>query len=515
MGERALSLGRIALIAGCLGALPAQGPVYRERWGFLFLEQRRQEIRRELEGRDAALRQRVAELLAAPALGLPFQAEAKALAALRGVPADPAFVLRCALGVFPLPEVVDPEAKNELCRALNASVFLPVTVADPGSMVFDLAVRDTAGAERWRGTLTQDTTVPDLRMARPSAQVPAGDFADGNYELQVVARIDGAGPRGSDPALRVRFQVLRGYQARAEAAMAAAKQREPELPPLQQALLQGLRTEVERAYYGEAYDGTATGVQDLERLERGLANLAVDRHVLTGCEGLVATMVPGDAGPLRAVLRLSPERRPAALRPAVTAPRPLVVFAGGSPAYDLDGMRPAAPRTRSPRWLAQTMAEFGAQLGIDVAWLESTGHGRNHARELAAALASLRELLDARAAPLLLVAEREAAAVVGLHSELFAAELAGLVLVGGGGMPLPALERYAQVPIRLGRLVGSRGDEAQVRLVEHAARLRSAGQPGPDLQWLTELAAPWPFAMETLAAPIAAFVDEVCAKRAR
>jgi hypothetical protein len=511
MGERTLSGGRSALIAACLGVLPAQGPVYRERWGFQFLEQRRAAIRREWVARDATVQRQVAELLAAPSRGLPFQAEATALARLRGVPADPAFVLRHALGVFPLPEVVDPEASNEQCRSLNASVFLPVTVAAPGALEFELLVSDAAGAVRWRTTLTEDTAVPDLRLARPAAQVPGTELADGSYELTVVARIDTAAPRPTDPELRVRFHVLRGYQARSEAAVARAKAREETLRGWPQAVLQGLRSEVERAYFGEAFDVASTAVQDLERLERALGNLADGRHVLAGIDGLVPTMLPGVSGPLRVVLRTSSSRHPA----AAPTPRPLLVFAGGGPAYDLEGMRPAAPATRSPRWPAVNLAEFGVDLEVDMAWIESSGHGRNHGQELAGAVAALRELWGNPTAPWLLVAEREAATVVGLQIERFRPGLVGLVLVGGAGLPMPALAQLEGVPVRFGRIVGNRADDAQLRLVQHVQSLREPGAKPPDLQWLAETAVPWPFALEALAGPLEAFVGSVLARASR
>ncbi|MBL8725486.1 MAG: hypothetical protein JNK49_15700 [Planctomycetes bacterium] len=504
MGERTLSSGRVALIASALGVLPAQGPVYRERWGHLFLEQRRAELGRELAGRDAEVRQQIAELLAVPTRGLPFLPEARALAQLRGVAADPAFVLRQALGVFPLPEVVDPEAANEQCRNLNASVFLPVTVPDAGVLEFELLLRDAAGAVVWRTVLAKDTAVSDLRLARPAAQVPGQELANGSYELQVVARVDGREPRATDPALRVRCHVLRGYQARAEAAMAAAKAMAAAASELPQALLQGLRAEVERAYHGEAFDVASTAVLDLERLERAVANLREDRHVLAGIEGLVPTMVPGAAGPMRVVLRLSAERHPAA---APTA-RPLVVFAGGSPAFDLDGVRPAAPLTRSPRWPAAALADFGATLDADVAFVESTGHGRNHGQELAAVIAALRRLWGGPDAPLCLVAEREAATVVGLQAERFVPGLRGLVLVGGAGLALPALERLAGVPVRFARVVGNPADAAQQRLLDHLQRNPEAAGRA-DVQWLTAAPVPWTCALESLRGPLEAFAAAV------
>ena len=78
-------------------AANAQGPVYRERWGFLHLENRRAEVFDELRGRSAEDVAKVSALLADTTNGIPFIPVAKALAFLRGVPADDAFVMRAAL----------------------------------------------------------------------------------------------------------------------------------------------------------------------------------------------------------------------------------------------------------------------------------------------------------------------------------------------------------------------------------------------------------------------------------
>ena len=94
---------RNSVLGSCLGLVIAmsmvplsaiaQGPVYRERWGYLHLENRRAEVFHELRGRSEEDVAKVAEILVAPDFGKPFMPVAKALAFLRGVEADDALSL--------------------------------------------------------------------------------------------------------------------------------------------------------------------------------------------------------------------------------------------------------------------------------------------------------------------------------------------------------------------------------------------------------------------------------------
>ncbi|MFY9344631.1 MAG: hypothetical protein WAT39_19215, partial [Planctomycetota bacterium] len=232
MGEGQL-LAAAALIPAVVAfaaGLPAQGVAYRERWGFLHLEERWAELRAQLAGRDGPTTQRVAELLAAPDGGVPFVPVAKALASLRGVAADDAFVLRTTLGMYVLPEVCDPDGANEVCRTTNLSAFLPFTVPAPGEITCEVVVTDAAGKVVCRETLSKDTGVPELRMGRAVATVPGGELPDGCYTATLSARIGGAGPAAADPVRVWTFHVLRGYQARAERALQAARERADALP---------------------------------------------------------------------------------------------------------------------------------------------------------------------------------------------------------------------------------------------------------------------------------------------
>ncbi|MCA8952697.1 MAG: hypothetical protein KDE27_24515 [Planctomycetes bacterium] len=511
MGERELLAARATLIAllptlaafGLGRPTSAQGPVYRERWGYMQLERLRDTVARELAGRDGATRAQIAETLAEPVSGLPFGPVARALARLRGVEADDAFLLRATLGVFLLPEVVDPDASNEVCRRLNASLFLPYTVPEPGVIEFVATVRDAGGATVFETTVTKATAVGDLRRARPVVQVTAAELPDGAYELAVAARIDGRDPGPKDPLLRLGFHVLRGYQARAEAAMTAARELGGELEPRARGLLLGIGAEVSRAYQGEAFCGESDAVRDLERFERALANVRDDREVLDGLHGDVPIQLAVGDDLLAGVLRLDPDRRAAG---DGQPPRPLVVFAAGLPAYDNGTSRPSSPRTGEPRQLAVALRDFGRGADYDVAFLESPGAGRRYGAALAAALPELRAIFGTGSSPVVLVCEREAGSVAGLAIGEIRDRIDGIVFVGAGAMTGDRIDGLGDLPVRAVLLAGYPPSLGLERVLDYVAGRRAAGGTDADFALLTEARPAWPFGLREIAGQLDAFV---------
>ncbi len=504
---RSLILALVAITASLVSPLCGQGPVYRERWGYLHVEHRRSELLHELHGRDAATVARVAELLAEPDLGVPFAPVARAMALLRGVPADDAFLLRSMLCTYVLPEVADPDGQNEVCRRTNVSLFLPFATTLPEQLAFDLEVRDAADARVWSARLGESPTMEQLRMAQLVAPVPAGELADGRYRLVLRTRVGDAEPGPKDPVLQWPFHVLRGFQARCEAALAQANDRAPALAAAPRALLVGIAAPVQRAYFGEAFDVESDAVEDLLRLERALANVAADQHPLTGMTGDVLVNLPTrDSAGLAAVLRL-----PAGFEPGKVRDRPLVVFAAATPAYDVTLRRPTSPGARGPRWTAHELAGFGRAMGCDVACLASPGELRDYTSELRTALPALRQLLGTGSAPLLLVAEGEAAAIVGLHAAQLASQVQGLVLVGAGAMPGPVIDGLGALPVRLQPVPGAPGSDGLQRCLDYVASRVEAGGWQGDVARLCDRAVPWSLALPLLAPEVEAFAAKVFA----
>lgn len=432
MGHRHLSAGREGLILLLLAsALPSQGPLYRERWGFLHLQRLRLTVLHELQGRDAATRQQVADLLAAPDRGIPFRGPTAALALLRGVTADDAFSFRSMVSAYVLPEVVDPKADNANCRELNLSVFLPYLAAAPGEVAFDVEVRGPGGEVVFQTAITESTAPADLRTAQARAVVPAGELADGRHEVSVRTRLAGEAPRAQDYVLRHHFAVLRGYQKRAEAAMQSARLAVDQQAELPAALLRGLAGEVVRAYAGEAFAVDSTAVADLQRLEAALQNVAAGKPPLAGMHGRVTAALPaGSQRPLAVTFEL----------PQDATPKPLLLLAPAGPAYDPRAQRPGEPATTSPRWAAALADGLDGGGRYHVVCLESTGTGIDYGQALLRAIELLPQLLPVMPGRVVLVAEREAAVAASFKLPELQRQLRGLALVSGGGLSRQALE---------------------------------------------------------------------------
>ncbi|MBL9078913.1 MAG: hypothetical protein JNL08_15510 [Planctomycetes bacterium] len=483
-------------------AAAAQGPVYRERWGYLHLEQRRAELLHALRGADEDTLRRAADVLAGPDDGVPFVPVARALAAQRGVTADATFQLRSLLSAYVLPEIADPDGSNEACRRINVTLFAPFAMPLPGALVFDFELIAADGSRVWSAQLDLAPTLEDLRMARLVAPIPTAELPDGTYFVRVVTRVDGAAPGPHDPTLQWRCHVLRGYQSRSEAAFAALPGALERCSVADRPLLAGIAHEVRRAYSGDAFDGDSDAVGDLQRLERALQNVADERPVLAGITGFVPVWL--DAGEPRgfaAVVRL-----PADFAPGQRRGRPLVVFAAATPAYDTSPRRPTAPGSRGPRWGARELGDFGAALGCDAAWLESPGELRDYPARLRAALAALRDLFGSGDAEVLLVCDGEAAAVAALHIGSLQAQLQGLVLVGSGALSGKAIDGLGALPVRLQPVPGRPGSEGLERSLAYAA-----GRD-VDVARLGTRPVPWPLALPLLQSDLEAFAARVLAR---
>ena len=464
-------------------AVDAQGPVYRERWGYLHLENRRAEVFDELRGRSSEDLAKVSALLADYTSGIPFIPVAKALAFLRGVPADDAFLMRAALGTFVLPEVVDPNASLESCRSANFSVFLPFSLKAPGAMTFELVVRNVDGEKVWSELVTENVALADIRMGQAHAGVPSEGLPDGTYEVQLRSFFDGAGPREHDPDLRWDFCILRGYQERAEAALASAIAARQDADPLAGALISGFAEQVSRAYTGEAFAVRSNAVRELEQLELCLENVAKKRSPLLGMSGSVVTALPGGDIVQPCVLRLPKDRRP----------HPSVLFVTGLPAYDVGSNRPMAPAMREASWLMRELGDFGVAEQWHLACFDSPGGGRPYAKVLLQVLKVLPQLLPTDGQKPLLVCDREAASIVGMQLLKFKPHISGVVFVGSGAMPVKVIAQLGKLPVRFVSLSGYPGSVAVDRTLQYLDLQRAAGEPVPDVSMLHDREEPWMF----------------------
>lgn len=501
MGQSQLLALGAALILGA--ALPAQGPLYRERWADLHLELLRECVLRESQGRDAAMLAKVAELLSAPDQGVPFRPAAQALALLRGVECDDAFLLRAMISAFVLPEVLDPtlpaEDAAQDCRSLNLSLSLPYSMPLPGKVTFDVDVMAETGERVFAGKVESDTSLDDLRMARAVFHAPGESLPDGTYQVRVATCIDGNPPRPQDYRLAHRFFVLRGYKARADAARTKAQQYAGKIGETADAVLQGFLLEVNRAYAGAAFDGSSDAVADLLRLEHGLANQADDKAPWIGLHGDIPLSLPTEGTtPMGAVVRF-PEGKEL---------RPLVVFMGASPAYDLTGRRPAEPAYRTARWVARRLGDFGLGAQCNVAWLQSPASTIQFPTALPKALLALRQMLptDGR---VVLVLEYEAASLASFAAEMLSQNAVAVVLVGAGAFTAKSLQQLGPMRV-LGVPMSTPGNEQVVQ-----RNVDLAGGKLGKVEWegRYEAAAmaprPWPFGAMAARAEIVRFVRDV------
>ena len=494
------------LLGSLVAAVASQGPLYRERWADLHLELLREKVQNEFQGHDRPTRQKVAELLAAPASVVPVRAAALALAELRGVECDDAFLFRACTSCFLLPEIADPVGSKQICRDLHVSLFMPINLPIPGQVAFELEAFDESGAPRRRGRVEQDLAIEDLRMARPTVSIPTAELADGSYQLRLVAYFDGQGPRPADPGLQHRFHVLRGYQARVEAAQARCAELREEMPARDYALLHGLLLECNRAYSGEAFDGSSDALADLERLEQAIGNIEARRSPLHGMRGLVPVTLPFDGEPmLQVVLRL-PAERPAA------RPRGLVVVIGGAPAHDVRGHRPSAPPYRTSRWVARRVGDLGLGDDYQLAWMQSPGPGISFVKALPAALAALRELLHCDGKTVL-VLELEAAVALSYGGSLLGDESIGAALVGAGAFSSRSLSALGDLRMLGIPLTGHPSGRSLQQLDDIAAGRHGSVDWSGSFELAPPAPRPWTFGAAAAGDEIAAFVRACLAQK--
>ena len=498
---------RLAIASALLlsAFVTSQGPVYRERWGYLHLESLRAQVLDALVGRSPEDVAEVSKRLAAPDEGLPFRPVASALAYLRGVESDGPFLMRAGLGLFVLPEVVDADSTLPTCRSANFTVCLPFMIPVPGAMKFEFVVRDQAGEKVWSKVVDEDVDLRDVRLSQIKASVPAELLPDGRYEVELLTSFGNSAPRPNDPVYRWTFHALRGYQARADKAMAVAITDRSDYAPLVRAQLDGLAQNVNRAFSGQAFAVQSDAVRELELLEHCLENLAKERPPLFGMTGAIPTAMPAGGAALM---------QPCLVRgPSDDQPHPMVVFASASPSYNQGSQRPTAPETRSAKWLWRELGDFGVAEKWHVACCDSPGGGRRYAEALEKTLEALPKVLPTGGQKPLLVCDREAASVVALQLARLRPHISGLVMCGFGSISRAEVGKLGGLPVRLLSLNGYPGSSTIERMMEYVDHLREAGGAVPDIARLHDRAEPWPFGVSRSRRELAAFAAEVFGER--
>src|SRR5690606_33041316 len=100
-----------------------------------------------------------------------------------------------------------------------------------------------------------------------------------------------------------------------------------------------------------------------------------------------------------------------------------------------------------------------------------------------------------------------AAAIVGIQFERLRAQLAGVVMVGGGAMPGPTIDALGDVAVRYVPLHGMVSNKAQERTLHYAEHVRQNGGKA-DCAWLTEEELPWAPALFAIGAPLQRFLQQ-------
>ena len=482
--------------------MAAQGPIMRERWTYAELQRLRGTLMDECRDRDPAVLAGVALDLLADAQGETFRPALVALARLRGVDADPAFLYRGTLRVVARPEVVDPDGANLECRDLHVTFYLPYAVEDPGPARFSVTVENQAGEKVWEDVVERGTGLDDLLRYRTSRTVRGAQLLDGSYTVSVQVFLDGEAKRPTDPATSSSFWVLRGFQERAEALFRRRQAMAGVLDPLPTAILHGVVAQVARVYASEPAAGAAQPPEELLRAEQVAANLERGAPALTGLQGRVDLALPagGDQDEVAFVTLRLPE--------AGDEERPLVLFLPGSPSFDHGWNRPSSPRSTAPGWWADLLGDMGFDRQSRWHWavMESPGRVSNSNRAVLAVLSALGDLLPIRQGQVCLVGERQGAWVAS-HTQTSpdAPGMAGLVLmVGGGNLSLEKLRDGG--PAVLG--IPAQGHASSVALE------RLADRAGADrLPMLEASTRPWPLVLGVSLVEIEEFLEKLLSGR--
>lgn len=511
LGRQTLLLVGSVVLATDL--LSAQIDVINHRqWSWLM--QRRREFQLTVQELPAERRDLVARALTRCQEGVPLLTLGRAIAIARGFEPDAHFLYRAGLQVLAMPEVVSKKDFKHIAVTLYAPhIDLTGELPMPKKYRFVVRVKDGGGRgkEVWRGKIDELEEVRALREFRVTCKVPIADLPDGDYRVFIDTILDDQAPRTQDLELSAAFSVLHDFKKlggyfRLAGASDGVVQDLPKLAPLPQAILRGASEFATRAYFGMPGVDPARAVGDLRRAEAILKNVKSDKPALEGLRGYVDIALPGDQGELVFVTPRLPSGglpAPGSEKWQAMARRPLMLFIGRRPTWDLQARRPSHPRYALPAYLAASLdlAKFDAKGQFQVVVVESPG--RIPVRHLATMLEGLSEVLPFDSKRLVLVGEGQgASSVVDLALD-HPTRVAGLVVFGNsGGLATPQLRTLKAVPILAiklqGQTIGAAGIDLLPTYAKHAPKPKG-------LEIVKSSTLPWSIAVPLSAARIEAF----------
>jgi len=452
----------LCAIAGPLVAQPK-----KERMTYSWMMQLRHQLWLECRGASDELLESVAKDLGSDGAGNPFVPMARALARVRGVEPDPAFVFRACVQCIATPEVVDLDRYDQL----NLTMHTPYRPPEGAARGFIWWMRggppDGGGGG---GALGRSHGVYDLLRYQTRMEVDVSEHRPGDYAVEVKTRVrigEETGPsRDADPIATARFEVIPGYPKRVDALRERVDALPEQLSGGDWLTVQAALARVMRAYTGEPRDGRASASEDLAEAEAVVDNVAAGRPALAGLTGWKTLGVACDDGEAALLTVRLPEGDPG-------DGRGLVVFVPGAPAWDESWSRPTSPAATSPQWLRDVLDDHGFDPEHQwlVAVMESPGRVAAPERALISVVTSLRDRFGINGVTAL-VGERDGASAVTRALALDPALSSGFALVAGGALSATTA----------GLLSGARAfvapcryHPANVNLARAAELLREAG----------------------------------------
>jgi hypothetical protein len=156
--------------------------------------------------------------------------------------------------------------------------------------------------------------------------------------------------------------------------------------------------------------------------------------------------------------------------------------------------------------LLRDLGDFGVGDGFGVVVFDSPGAGVRYIDALLSSLEALPKVLPLGEQKPVLVCDREAAGVVALHIARVAPLVSGLVMVGSGAIPVPALEALRGVPLRLVPLSGYPSSVTIERLLAYVEAAPAAEREALDVRLLHGRSPPWPHGVGCSLPELRAFV---------